>query len=84
MRTASSLTHTHSQRARILPALAALMNHPARLVALDQARAALAFGNRLVKRLEHPQQPRLSVGQRARRNRDPIVASARATARNGR
>ena len=66
------LAHTHPQpAARILPALAALINHPTRLVALDQARAALALGNRLVKRLEHPQQPRLRIGQRARRNRDP-------------
>ena len=55
--------------ARILPALAAHMNHPARLVALDQARRTLALGNRLIKGLEHPQQPRLGVGQRARRNR---------------
>ena len=47
------------------------MNHPARLVALHQARVTLALGNRLVKRLEHPQQPRLRIGQRARRNRDP-------------
>ena len=71
MRTAS-LAHTHPQpAARILPALGALMNHPARLVALDQARATLALGYRLVKRLEHPQQSRLRIGQRARRNRDP-------------
>ena len=62
---------THPQpAARIVPALAAHMNHPARLVALDQARRTLALGNRLIKGLEHPQQPRLGVGQRARRNRD--------------
>ena len=66
------LAHTHPQpAARILPALGARMNHPARLVAVHHARVALALGNRPIERLEQPQQPRLRVGQRARRDRYP-------------